>query len=255
MLIDWFTVIAQAVNFLILVWLLKHFLYRPILVAIDTREKNIAMKLADADVKKAEALKERDDFRQKNEEFEKQRTELMNQAVIDAKTERQRLLDEAHKAADAMSEKRQETLRNEMQNLNQAVSQRAGQEVFAIARKALNDLASTSLEECMASVFVQRLRAMGDHACLVKAFKAGADPVLVKSAFELPEGLRSKIQHALNETFPASEPQLRFETVPDLISGIEICANGQKVAWSIADYLGSLETGVNDLLKEQGKHG
>jgi F-type H+-transporting ATPase subunit b len=42
MLIDWFTVGAQALNFLILVWLLKRFLYKPILDAIDAREKRIA---------------------------------------------------------------------------------------------------------------------------------------------------------------------------------------------------------------------
>ena len=42
MLIDWFTVVAQVVNFLILVWLLKRFLYKPILDAIDAREKRIA---------------------------------------------------------------------------------------------------------------------------------------------------------------------------------------------------------------------
>jgi F-type H+-transporting ATPase subunit b len=39
MLIDWFTVGAQAVNFLILVWLLKRFLYRPVLAAVDAREE------------------------------------------------------------------------------------------------------------------------------------------------------------------------------------------------------------------------
>ena len=42
MLIDWFTVGAQALNFLILVWLMKRFLYKPILHAIDAREKRIA---------------------------------------------------------------------------------------------------------------------------------------------------------------------------------------------------------------------
>ena len=46
MLIDWFTVSAQVVNFLILVWLLKRFLYRPILNAIDAREKRIAKELS-----------------------------------------------------------------------------------------------------------------------------------------------------------------------------------------------------------------
>ena len=50
--IDWFTVLVQAINFLILVWLLKRFLYKPILHAIDEREKGIATQLADVEAKK-----------------------------------------------------------------------------------------------------------------------------------------------------------------------------------------------------------
>ena len=71
--IDWFTVVAQAINFLILVWLLKRFLYKPILHAIDEREKGIAAQLAQAEAKKAEAQKERDDFQHKNEAFDQER--------------------------------------------------------------------------------------------------------------------------------------------------------------------------------------
>ena len=164
MLIDWFTVGAQVVNFLILVWLMKRFLYKPILNAIDAREKRIATELADADAKKAEAQKERDEFQHKNEEFDQQRAALLSKATDEAKAERQRLLDEARKAADALSAKRQETLRNDQQNLNQAISRRTQQEVFAITRKALTDLATTSLEERMGEVFTRRLREMDGKA-------------------------------------------------------------------------------------------
>jgi F-type H+-transporting ATPase subunit b len=74
----------------------------------------------------------------------------------------------------------------------------------------------------------------------------------VRSAFDLPAEQRAAIQNALNETFSA-EIHVRFETAPDLISGIELTTNGQKVAWSIADYLASLEKGVGELLKEKDK--
>jgi F-type H+-transporting ATPase subunit b len=67
MLIDWFTVGAQVVNFVILVWLMKHFLYKPILNAIDAREKRIASELADANAKRTEAEKERADFRKQEQ--------------------------------------------------------------------------------------------------------------------------------------------------------------------------------------------
>ena len=74
----------------------------------------------------------------------------------------------------------------------------------------------------------------------------------MRSAFELPAEQRAVIQKALNETFSA-EIHVRFETASDLISGIELTTNGQKVAWSIADYLVSMETRVDDLLKEKDK--
>ena len=254
MLIDWFTVIAQAVNFLILVWLLKRFLYKPILNAIDAREKRIAAELADADAKKAEARMERDEFQHKNEEFDQQRAALLSQATDEAKAERQRLLDEARKAADALSAKRMETLRNDAHNLSQAISRRTQQEVFAIARKALTDLATTSLEERLGEVFTRRLREMDGQAKagLAEALKTASAPALVRSAFDLPAEQRAAIQNALNETFSA-EIHVRFETAPDLVSGIELTTNGQKVAWSIADYLASLEKGVDELLKEKDK--
>lgn len=254
MLIDWFTVIAQVINFLILVWLLKRFLYAPILNAIDAREKRIAKELADADAKKAEAQQERDEFQHKNEAFEQQRVALLNKATAEAKAERQRLLDEARQAADALSATRQETLRNDAHHLNQAISRRAQQEVFAIARKALTDLAGTSLEERMNEVFMRRLREMDDptKAGLAVALKSAAEPARVRSAFDLPAEQRAAIQNALNETFSADIP-IRFETAPDLVSGIELTTNGRKLAWSIADYLLSLEKGVDELLKKKDK--
>src|ERR1700735_4485553 len=113
MLIDWFTVGAQALNFLILVWLLKRFLYKPILNAVDAREKLIATELSEARAKMTEAQKERDDFQHKNEVFDQQRAALFDKATDEAKTERQRLIDEARKAADALSAKRQEALRSD----------------------------------------------------------------------------------------------------------------------------------------------
>jgi F-type H+-transporting ATPase subunit b len=254
MLIDWFTVGAQALNFLILVWVLKHFLYKPILNAIDAREKKIAAELADAAAKKAEAQKDRDEFQHKNEEFDGQRAALLSKATDEAKAEGHRLLDEARKAADALGAKRQETLKNDAHNLNQAIARRTQQEVFAIARKALTDLATTSLEERMGEVFTRRLREMDSKAkeTLGAALKSAPEPAVVRSAFDLPADQRAAIQNAVNETFSA-DIHLRFETTPDLVSGVELTANGQKVAWSIADYLALLEKGVGELLKEQDK--
>jgi F-type H+-transporting ATPase subunit b len=153
-----------------------------------------------------------------------------------------------------LSAKRQESLVNDAHNLNQAISRLTQKEVFAITRKALTDLATTSLEERMGEVFDRRLRELDDESksVLGEALKKNSEPALIRSTFDLPAAQRAAIQNALNETFSA-EIHIRFETSPDLVSGIELSANGQKVGWTIADYLASLEKGVGELLKEKDK--
>ena len=249
MLIDWFTVAAQAVNFLILVWLLQRFLYHPILNAIDAREKKIAKELADAAFNMTEAEKERAEFKRKNDELEQQRAGLMKAARDEAKIEYQRLLDEARQAADVLSAKRQETLRNDANSLSQTIRSRTQQEVFSIARKALADLAGASLEERMIEVFSYRLREMDEQmkADFAKALKAASAAARVRSAFILSEAQCVALQQQLNDTFSVQIP-LRFEVAPNLVCGIELTANGQKLAWSIADYLLVLEKSVSELV-------
>jgi F-type H+-transporting ATPase subunit b len=251
MLIDWFTVCAQALNFLILVWLMKRFLYKPILKALDAREQRIAAELADADAKKVEARMERDEFQRKNAEFDQQRAALLSKATDEAKAQRQRLLDEAQKDADSLRAKRQEALRTEQRGLSQEISRWTQKEVFAITRKTLADLAGAGLEERMSAVFVQRLRALTGTAKeqLAAALRTSTNRARVRSAFDMPPEQRAAIQQALNETFSADLP-IQFETAPDLVSGIELSANGQKVAWSIANYLANLEKSAGELLHE-----
>ena len=242
MLIDWFTVGAQALNFIILVWLLKHFLYKPILDAIDSREKHIASEIADASAKQAEAQKDRDDFQKKNQAFDQERASLLAKATADASADRERILGEVHKQADALRDAQQAALRSDLKGLATEITRQASEEVFAISRRALTDLATVSLEERMGEVFTRRLRQMDGKAkeTLGAAIRASADPVVVRSAFDIPEDQRAAIQNALNETFSAVV-RVRFEAAARNLCGIELLANGQKVGWSIAEYLGSMD--------------
>jgi len=248
-LIDWFTVGAQALNFLILVWLLKRFLYQPVLNAISVREQRIAMQLADAASKEAAATKERDEFDRKNREFDAQRAALLAQVSEQVTLEHQQLLEQAHKDADALRSRLADLLRSEQQLLSGELARRTRDEVLAIARKVLADLATASLEDSMAHVFVERIRALSaaDRKLLASATEAAAGAVVVRSAFELPPPQRAAIEQTVSEICgAASRPS--YETVPGLISGLELRAGGRKLAWSIADYLAELEKKVGDIL-------
>jgi F-type H+-transporting ATPase subunit b len=252
MLIDWFTVGAQALNFLILVWLLKRFLYKPILNAIDAREKGIAAKLSDADAKTKAARKEHDEFDRKNLEFDQQRSALLSKATSDAKTEHDRLIDEARKEAQTLRATQAAALKNDHDRLRSEITRAATDEVFSITRKTLADLSTASLEERIGAVFTRRLGEMDAKSkeLMRGAIKTSAEPAILESAFEMPDTQRATIQNALNETF-AAEVRVQFKTAKEPICGIELTANGQKMGWNIAEYLTALNRKVAELITSQ----
>lgn len=250
MLIDWFTVGAQALNFVVLVWLLKRFLYRPILAAIDAREQCLVDELTDADAKRDEAAQEKAEFQRRNDALEQQQAALLATATEHARLEGQRLLDAARLAADTLGVKRQAALAADALALTLALRRRTQQEVFAIARRALQDLAGVELEQRMVETFTGRLRALDEQTRtgLTHAATAAAAPALLRSARDLSPQQQDSIRRTLHDTLAADLP-LQFETVPGLLAGIELSVNGSKLAWSIDAYLDALEQAVDEVVK------
>ena len=249
MLIDWFTVGAEALNFLLLVWLMQHFLYRPVLHAIDAREQLVAKLVDDARAKDASAQQRQDELNRQLAELEKQRSTLLAKATGDATAEGERLAEGARQVATSLASKQGEDLRRQATDLEQSVAHQTVREVFEIARRALVDLADVSLDDRMGAVFSQRLRTMDGAAktALGQLLRTSVEPALVRTAFETNAAQRESIQNAVNEAFSA-EVRLRFEAAPDLVNGIELTSGGQRAGWNISSYLGSLEQEVNTLL-------
>ncbi len=250
MSIDWLTVGGQALNFVILVWLMKRFLYKPILAAIDARETKIATKIADADTQKADAKKSSEEFKKKNEDIDKQRADLLGKAKADAKAEHERLMGETRKEADELRSKRQEALQNEHKTLSKEISRLAQAEVFAIARKALADLAGVKLEEQIIDAFIRRLNTLSaeEKTKFTAAFKTVPVALHIASSFEFPSKQRHAIEDAIKANL-AAEATFSYKTSPDIVAGIELSINGHKVAWSLADYLSSMQRSFKSVLK------
>ena len=254
MLIDGFTVAAQAVNFIILVWLLKRFLYKPILDAIDAREAKVSSELSDAETRTAAAEVQRKSFEQKSAALDRERHAVLEREHAAAEAARLQLLADARAEAEAARGRWVEALRSEQATLHDALSQKVRQEVFAIARRALRDLADADLEERIVTMFVRRLAAIDEdtQARLASALSAGsgqAASAVVRSAFELSAAQRESVREGLRQSVGSSVAP-RFEVSPALVSGVELSVGGLKVAWSIAEYLQLLEESVGALVDE-----
>jgi F-type H+-transporting ATPase subunit b len=261
-LIDWFTVCAQALNFLILVWLLRRYLYRPVLAAIDAREKKVTARIKDAETQETKAQASSEELRKRNEAFDHERDGLMRKTAEDCTAERQRIIETARQDAALLRVKMTQSLASERAELGRQLSVRAQAEVFALTRKALSELAGVGLEDRMMDVLIERLRAIPDEqkqrlvsatfgsgAAGTVAQTAPAGVVLVRSAHDPSPAARTKLETAIRECL-GENIGIRFETVPELVSGLELSADGIKLPWSVADYLSTLAQDAATLASE-----
>jgi F-type H+-transporting ATPase subunit b len=249
MLIDWFTVAAQALNFLILVWLLKRFLYKPILRAMDAREQRIAAQLREAEAQKAEARKEGEELRAAREEFERTKQARFKEVTDEVNTLRQQSTEKARVEVENLRAKWREAVRSDEKTLLRDLADRVQRETFAIAGKILDDLAGKKIEQQVVDVFLHRLHSLGDSEKKQMATLIGGSrsPVLVRSAFDLPVPARAEIEKTVRAEF-ATDNRVEFENAAELIGGIELIGNGHKISWSVGDYLSSLEESVRDAI-------
>ena len=239
MLIDWFTVGAQAVNFLILVWLLKRFLYQPVLAAIDGREQLIAATLKDAAEQKARAQATGEELRKRTAAFDAERECLMRKAADDGAAQRQRLIEAARQESELLRVKLAQSLAAQRAELGRQLLLRTQAEVFALTRKALSELAGASLEDRMIEVLIDRLHGLPEPEKLALAGAKADAAVLVRSAYDLAPAGRAKLEAAIRERVHANTA-VRFETAPALVCGLELSLDGVKLAWSVSDYLSTL---------------
>ena len=178
----------------------------------------------------------------------------MDKAIADANTQRLQLLDEAKDAANKLSAKLEAASKEKQLTENMEIAKKTQKEVFAIARKALTEIASESLEKQSVGTFIRRLNDMKDEEKkkFIEAFKSNANTILVRSAFDLPVKQQNDISEAVDAVL-GTKSTLQFKTAPGIISGIELTTNGYKLAWSFSEYLDSLEKNISETMNEKTK--
>jgi F-type H+-transporting ATPase subunit b len=248
-LIDWFTISAQVVNFLILVYLLKRFLYGPILRAMDRREQKIGDRLREAEKERVGAEEEAENYRRKARELDEERSRRLEALEEEIDERRQELLAEARVEIEDLREAWRSSLKREQQNFLGELKRRTAAEVVRIAGRSLAVLTGEDLGNKLLKRFRERLEALSSEEKEQWA-SAAKEEVTVRTSFELESSLRSEIASALREAC-GREPKVAFRTEPEMALGMELTARGVKLSWGLESYFESLEKKVTELLEEQ----
>lgn len=246
MQVDWLTVVAQIVNFLILAALLKRFLYRPIVTAMAARQAHIERQLQEARHLKAQAERLIATYRRRLEEVEQQSRQLLEQARQEAERERQALLDQARLEVEAKRRQWLEALAREQHQLARDLERLLGEQLIALGRKAFADLAGRRLEACLVETFLERLKTSPELQQRLLT-ESGSREWTVATAQPLDADLRRKIETALRRFNP--DVRVRFVERDALILGIALEAGERVWSWNLAAYLEQLEAELQRFLQ------
>ena len=251
MLIDGFTVVAQIINFLILLFLLRRFLYGPILKIMEERQEKIAAQLAEAQNLKDTAEAEGAQYREERQALHKQREHLLAEVKSDAEEHRKELLSKARREVEAARTNWQKGVIAEKEAFIQTMRREIGKQVYGVSRRALADLADVTLEQQVLQVFRKRIQALDADArkTLLAELEKAQQPLLVQSAFEIPSDTQKTFIRDLQSAI-GRKAEVVFEVDPDLLCGVELHLQDYKLAWTVADYIDDLEASLFASLDE-----
>ncbi len=244
MSIDWFTFAAQIVNFLILVGLLRYFLYGPIVRTMQDRERRVTQKLSDAETARAAAEQQRKQLEAETQSLEQQRDHLLDQAAQEAEAERQRLVRDARNEDESRRKQWKQSFEREQHELVSATQSHIQSMSLQAARHTLSRLSDTDLQSQVCRVLIRQLQSLDESQCNdVQSQLDDSQSVLVRSAMLLGEEDRQQLTDAIRQTFQQAF-DLHFETDESLVCGIEIDAGSYSLRWNAADTLNQMEDNV-----------
>jgi F-type H+-transporting ATPase subunit b len=249
MQIDWFTLISQIVNFIILVFLLKYLLYDRITRAMDEREENIEARLREVKEKKQEAEDRAETYLRKKKELEEIEERALSQAKKDADQQRKELIEKAREEVDESRARWYRAIQRQKESFLSELRKRAGEQVYTVVRRAIRDLADNDLEKKIIDTFIRKIKKVRkeEHSAVKDLAGGGLRAIEVHTSFEIDRQLRNKLARTLRD-YGDDRVQINFHESSDLLCGIELRAGGKKITWSLDSYIDGLEEKMSEEL-------
>jgi F-type H+-transporting ATPase subunit b len=249
-LIDWFTVGAQIINFLILVFLLKKFLYGPIIQVMAAREAKIQAQLTEAETRRQQAAVAESAARQHLQELEDTRQTLAARVEAEVAQQKSSLLEAARQEVGQYRQGWLQSLDREKTALARTIQNSCSLQAFSLARAILKELGDVSVEDRCLQVFLAKLTQLppADEQAFQTSLHESGEAAVIASAFPLTEPQQAQIQAALQAKF-GFQVTSRFEIDPSLIVGLELKTRSRKLAWTAEHALYDLEEKVMEQLQ------
>ncbi len=248
MSIDWITVAAQVANFLVLIWLLKRFLYRPILDGIDAREREIAERMGEAEEMRAAAAAAKSDFEARSGSLRAGRRELLEATRDSAEQERITLLAEARERLALEQAGHAEQRAEQAVRYREELQREGARALLSLTRKALKDLADDQLENRIVAHAGKRLVSVAEE---LREASGDSLHAVALTHEPLPEETRERLREQVAALIPGVTTS--FQTEPTQAPGLILRLGGAQVGWTVDSYIDDLDAVLADAIRQRGR--
>jgi len=237
--LDWSTFLLELINFLILLWILKHFLYAPVKAAIEARQARVESVLEEANARRAEAEQLRRDDEARRATWEQERAQAHAALDQELAAERARRVDALQAELQGRRDKaaildERRSREAERQSQEAALALAAG-----FGSRLLARLADPALEARLVDMVIADLPGLSEGHREALSASAGAEPVSVRvrSAYPLSDDQRAALKAALSQAAGREDLRTEFERDPGLIAGLQIDAGPLVMRANLRDEL------------------
>jgi F-type H+-transporting ATPase subunit b len=236
--LNWSTFLLEIVNFLILVWILKRFLYKPVLDAIARRKAAIDQTLSDAEAthKQAEALELQ--YQNRLADWGREKEGLRSALTEELRVQRERLTAELQKSLEQERDKERVLAKRRLTEMEDRAAEQGTAKGVQFTARLLKRIAGPELEARLLGVALEDLSCLPavQLEALQEACRDTQRGIKIASAYPLSEVQRSRIVQALNQV-THENVAAAFEEDASLLAGLRISAGPWTVRANLGDEL------------------
>ncbi len=220
MTIDWWTLGLQTVNFVVLIWILAHFLFRPVIRIIAERQAAAHSALDEAEAMRDQARSAREAADAEMADIAARRTALIAMAGEDAEAEKRRLLD----AARADVEKLRTAAQAELEQMRTTEERALADQASLLATDIVERLLARLPDSARIDGFIDGLaKAVADLPDATRAGIGAQGPVQVRAARAPTAQERTRLTKKLRDVLNRAI-DIEIKADPTLLAGLELDA-------------------------------
>lgn len=236
--LNWSTFLLEIFNFLVLVWILKRFLYRPVMSVLDERRKKIEKSLDEATSHHSEAVALEKKYQARLAAWETEKQQARETLQQEIQTERIKKMEQLQIELDSKKEKDAIIGQRNQAETQRQYQQKSHDQGARFVSKLLNEIAGPELESRLFDLLIKSFDGLGDASLftLRDACKNDASNITVTSAYTLSDSQQQQLEQKLVQLCEQTVV-VNYAQDSDLLAGLRICIGAWILRANLQDEL------------------